>query len=331
MLLRDAFLQAMADRAPGVEASWSRYWAVGHEHSCPTSFDGFYGPALQAFWKRQCEGLGSGDLVLDLGCGNGGLLRFLHAQFDAGQAPQLRGVDAAALRPPSFLDAPNVVIHERTPFRALPLEAGSVSLAVSQFGLEYGNVDESWEELFRVLRRSARVAFVMHKRDSHLDRQAADEIVIGRAALGSGLFAHALALLPYLVRAQTDAERAALRRDGAAEDARMKFNAAVEGLGGVAEVLRHGAYAQDILEALTRILGSAASGNAAGTGDRIEAVQQGLRDHLARLEALRASALDEPALQRVRQRLLTAGFGLADAATIAERGAEMGWIIEGQR
>lgn len=328
---RDVFLQANADRAPGVEASWSRYWAVGHEHSCPTSFDGFYGPGLQAFWKRQCTGLGAGDLVLDLGCGNGGLLRFLHAQFAPGQAPQLRGVDAAALRPPSFLDTPNIMIHERTPFHALPLESASVSLAVSQFGIEYGNSDETWQELFRVLRPSARVAFVAHKQGSHLDRVAADELVIGRAALDSELFVRALALTPYLRRAQSDAERAALRRDRAAEAARMKFNAAVESLGGVAGLLRHGAYAQDILETLTQVLGSASSGAGTGVADRVEAMQQGLRDHLVRLNALRASALDETALQRIRRRLLTAGFELADAAIIAERDAEMGWTIEGQR
>lgn len=325
-------MQANVDESSRIEATWSRYWAAGHEHSCPTSFDGFYGPQLQAFWQRQCNGLGPDDVVLDLGCGNGGLLRFLNAQFARGEMPQLRGVDAATLRPASFMDTPNVMLYERTAFRALPLAAASVTLAVSQFGIEYGNEDETWTELLRVLRPSARVAFVMHKRGSRLDRVAADEIVIGRAALDGDLFGRASALLPYLGRGGTDAERAALRRDRAAEAARARFNAGVDALGGVAAMLRHGEYAREILDEVSRALAVATSEvGMRAAGQRLLALRQGLSDHLVRLGALRKSALDEAALTAVRQRLLTAGFGLAEAATIVEGDAEMGWTIEGQR
>jgi SAM-dependent methyltransferase len=312
-------------------ASWSRYWAAGHEHSCPTSFDGFYGPQLQAFWARQTRGLGAADTVLDLGCGNGALLRFLRAQFAPEQAPRLHGVDAAALRPGLQAESAGIVFHERTSFRALPLDAGSVALVASQFGIEYDNSDDAWREVLRVLRPAARIALVVHKRGSHLDAVAADELVIGRAALDSDVFGRAVALLPYVKRARSDADRAALAADPAAEAARTAFNAACDGLTGMADLLRHGGYAHDILGAVSEVLASVAAGATAGAWDRLEAFRQGVADHAQRVAALRDSALDDAGLARLRQRLLTAGFTLADAATLSESESEMGWIIEGQR
>jgi len=324
-------LHADVEKASG-GASWSRYWAAGHEHSCPTSFTGFYGPQLQGFWARQCQGLSPQDLVLDLGCGNGGLLRFLHSRFQPGESPRLCGVDAASLRTGGFGAAASVItVYERTPFRALPLVPVSVSLAVSQFGIEYDNSDEAWAELLRVMRPGARVAFVLHKHDSHLDRVAADELVIGRSALDSGLFDRALAMLPYLKRAASEAGRSALSRDTAAEAARAAFNSACAAVEGLQGLLRHGGYAGEILGSVTQVLSEVASGGGFGAGDRLEPLRQGVQDHLTRIAALRASALDAEGLQRVRARLLTAGFALAEAATVSESGNEMGWTIEGQR
>lgn len=327
-------MHADVDKASGSasEVSWSRYWSAGHEHSCPTSFDGFYGPQLQAFWARQCTGLTPNDLVLDLGCGNGGLLRFLHARFPEGASPQFRGVDAARLRTGSFgAGAPFITVHERTSFRALPLAPASVSLAISQFGLEYDNSDECWAEVLRVLRPAARVAFVMHKRGSRLDRVAADEVVIGRAALDAGLFDQASALLPYLQRAATPAGRVALSQDPAAAEARAAFNASSSAVEGLSGLLRHADYATDILRDVSVVLQAVTEGRAASPASVLQLLRQGVEDHLQRITALRACALDERGIGRVRERLLTAGFALTDAATIAEAGNEMGWTLEGQR
>ena len=326
------FLQQRADKASrdrAEEASWTRYWAAGHEHSCPTSFDGFYGPRLQAFWERQCQSLRPGDSVLDLGCGSGALLRFIGSRFPPGQAPRLRGVDAAALPTTRYAyGMTSIVISDRTPFRSLPFEPGSVSFAASQFGIEYDNTDDAWAEVFRVLRPAARVAFVVHKQGSHLERLAADDLVIGRAALDHDIFGRALALLPYLQRARTESERAALRQDRAAEAARARYNAGCDALTALARLLRHGSYVDDVLGAVTRVLSDAGGADAA---ERLDALRQGVGDHLARIAALRDSALDAAGLEQVRQRLLTRGFTLADPAVIAEGDSEMGWIIEGQR
>ena len=314
---------------PDGEASWSRYWAAGHAHSCPTSFSGFYGPQLQAFWQRQCRALQPADVVVDLGCGNGALLRFLAGQFAEGQSPRLCGVDAASLRldwleqvPPAVRE--RLVVHERTPFRSLPFDAGAVSFAASQFGIEYANADETWAELFRVLGPRAGVAFVLHKQGSHLDAVAADELLLGRAALAEGgIFGAAQAVAPYLARPE-------LRSAPDAGAARQRFNAGCDALVALSQLVKNGDYAHDMLGAIAKIL-SEAAGSGVAVEPRLQALRGGVEDHLNRVAALRSSALDEAHLQALRTRLTDAGFVLADNATVSEQGFEMGWIIEGRR
>ena len=315
-------------------AAWSRYWTAGHAHSCPTSFEGFYGPQLQAFWRRQVEALGPDDVVLDLGCGNGALLRFLWSQFPPDRAPALIGVDEADLRPDWLVGpiARRVTLHSGTRFESLPLAPASVSVAASLFGIEYGDLDAAWAELRRVLRPRARVALVLHKRGSHLDAVAADDIVIGRAALApEGALAMARPLIPYLATAATEAGRAALRADRDAEAARARFNTSTEALLDLSRLLKHGDYAHDVLEAVTRALSGAGPGLGAVMEQRLDRVRAGIEDHLARIGALRASALDPAGLDRLRDHMARAGFSLAAPATISEKGHEMGWVLEAER
>lgn len=315
-------------------AVWSRYWAAGHEHSCPTSFEGFYGPHLQAFWRRQAAVLGPDDVALDLGCGNGALLRYLASQFPPERAPTLVGVDHAELRPDWLAGATvrRVTLHSGTRFESLPLAAASVSLAVSQFGIEYGDPGATWAELLRVLRPRARVAMILHKRGSHLDAVAADDIVVGRAALApDGVVALARQMVPYLAQAGTEAGRTALRSDRNAEAGRSRFNAATEALVHLSRLVRHGEYAHDILGAVTRVLAGAGPGMGALVNQRLEEVRGGIEDHLERITALRSSALDPAGLNGLRERLQQAGFSLAAPATIAEKEHEMGWVLEAER
>lgn len=327
---------AVEAMSPGAEphAAWSRYWKAGHPHSCPTSFDGFYGPQLQAFWGRQAATLGPDDVALDLGCGNGALLRFLWSQFPAERAPRLVGVDSADLRS-DWLHGPishRVSVHAGATFDSLPLADASVSLAASLFGIEYGASEAAWSELQRVLRPRSRVAFVLHKRGSRLDAVAADDIVVCRAALTpDGLLTAAQSMVPYLVLAANEAGRAALRADRNAEAARARFNAATDALVDLSGLLKHGEYAHDILGAIKRVLAGAGAGLGAVIGQRLDALRGSIEDHLARITGLRESALDPAALEAMRQRLERAGFSLAPPATIAEQGHEMGWVLEGER
>ena len=312
-----------------VEGAWGRYWAQGHRHSCPTSFDGFYGEAIQAYWRQHAGGLGADDVVLDLGCGTGGLLEFLRGSLDGGAAgPQLHGVDAAALHPGSV--PAGFILHERTRFDRLPLATASVSLAVSQFGFEYGASPQAWAELFRVLRPRATVAMVAHKRGSVLDRVAADESAIAGAALAAdGVVAEAIALAPYLHRASLPGGVEAVSADPVAQRARARYNAAVDVLVNLSRLVDHGQYARDILGALANVLSALSDLPQAQT--RLDQLRQGLTDHLARIAELRRHALDERQAQEWRERLVGQGFVAPELRVLREGDREMGWIVEGRR
>ncbi len=243
-------------------------------------------------------------------------------------------MDQAELRP-DWLTGPlvrRVTLHSRTAFESLPLPAASVSLAVSQFGIEYGDLAATLTELQRVLRPRARAAMILHKRGSRLDAVAADDLVVGRAALApDGVVAQARKMAPYLVQAGTKAGRTALNADPDAGAARLRYNAATEALVDVSRLVKHGDYAHDILGAVTRVLAGAGPGMGALIEQRLEGLRGGIEDHLARITALRSCALDEARLNDLRERLQRAGFSLAAPATIAEKEHEMGWTLEAER
>jgi hypothetical protein len=199
------------------------------------------------------------------------------------------------------------------------------------FGIEYGNTDSSWAELLRVLRPHARVALVLHKRGSHLDAVAADELVIGNVALApDGVLTTASRLAPFAAQATSAAGRALLAARPEAESVRRQYNAASAGLVGLSQMVKHGDYAHDILAAVTRVLAGTGAGLAEAE-QRLASLRRGTEDHLARIAALRACALDVAGMQVVYERLVAAGFALTAPTTISERGFEMGWVLEGKR
>jgi SAM-dependent methyltransferase len=305
------------ERAPDSFECWSRYWSEGHAHSCPTSFTGFY------------------DRVLDLGCGNGALIHFLSGTSPAAAEADYHGVDASALRPPARNDAAasgRVHFHERTAYSALPLEDRSVSVAISQFGFEYGADDSAWAELFRVLRPRSRVAMVLHKRGSQLDRVAADEIALARGALDAdGLFAAALDIATYLPQTRTDAGRSALRQDAGAEAARRRYNSAADVLTNLSKLLKHGGAATELLQGVAECLGVATAVPPAQVRTTLERLRDNTRNHLARIQALHDAALDRAGIDRFHDRFQAAGFGQPRIGVIHEEGYEMGWTLEALR
>jgi SAM-dependent methyltransferase len=91
------------------------------------------------------------------------------------------GIDAASV--PGSRDR-RLRLLSRTPMEDLPFQAQTFDGAVSQFGLEYGHVNEAVQELRRVLRPGARFSFIIHHSDSlvvrgHRNRDQAILDVLG--------------------------------------------------------------------------------------------------------------------------------------------------------
>jgi len=319
--------------------SWSRYWSAGHLHSCPTSFSGYYGPETQALWRKFFAHLGADDVLLELGCGNGGLLAFAAESFADGAAPQLMGIDAAdldtgklATTRSSSLNAATARIVGRTRFHVLPLGTASVTALVSQFAFEYGVSESAWREVFRVLAPKARLLMVVHKIGSLLDRVAKDELTLGgEFSREGGLLDLAMDMVPLIARSGTPEGLASLRADPSANRVKEHYNSASQSLLALGAALPSGGYADDLMRETTNVLGRVLDGGVSRAIADLESLRVNLIEHRARLAALRAAALGESGVRDFCKRLEINGFKAVSASVLEERGEEMGWAIEGIR
>lgn len=150
-------------------AIWNRYWHYDRIASC---FDGAgaanYDERIADGWRSFFRGLPDGARILDLCTGNGA------AALIAAEIGRARGggfaihaVDQAAIDPPAYVtrhaeDLAAIAFHGGTRVEALPFADGSFDAAISQYGIEYSDLERSLPEAMRVLAPGGRLRLVVH-------------------------------------------------------------------------------------------------------------------------------------------------------------------------
>ena len=153
--------------------AWTEFWRDQDEDSgCCANAPEILAP-IHRHWSVFASRLPAGSHVLDLACGTGAAGRAL---IDANPWLSITGVDFAAV--PAASD-PRIEILANTRMESLPFADDSFDAAVSQFGFEYGSIDEAARELARVLRPGARFSFLVH----HSGGRIATDSVRHRRAL----------------------------------------------------------------------------------------------------------------------------------------------------
>jgi ubiquinone/menaquinone biosynthesis C-methylase UbiE len=147
---------------PGI---WSEFWREFHpvgrpSERCHIPGDGRY--AVDRHWAQFAAGLPRDARVIDVGCGAGILGRIL---LNCRNDLRVTGIDFADVPIP---DLPNLAVHPRTSMEELPFENGCFDAAISLFGIEYGNIDKTAQELGRVLNDGARFSFLVHHSQSEI-------------------------------------------------------------------------------------------------------------------------------------------------------------------
>lgn len=310
--------------------AWSRYWATGALHSCAGSFDGNYGGVIGEWWRQVFDALPPASQVLDLACGNGPLAQLLTSRRDD---PSLHchAVDLAPLNPPWAAQEPRVSFRSGTNIEDLPFGIGSFDLVISQYGLEYADLDAAVAEAVRVTRRGGRMCFVLHHAESRPVTLAIEERIQIDWLLGrSGWFPAAQAMLLPMSLAGSPEGAAMLGSDPQMDAVRRQFDACLEALRTRADT----SACPDLLLDLHRwtaqsFQASARQGVQAGRRS-LDEIRALVGDIDTRLGDLLEHALD-PAEAQALMDLLASHGAHATLRPLHDHGHLMGWSIDARR
>ena len=128
--------------------------------------------AIEAHWAGFFSECPAGKRVLDIATGNGVLLVWgARAARAAGRELTLTGIDLADIDPARFLPEYQVDLAAarfigNTPAESLPFADGSFDVVVSQYGLEYADLERALSEAARVLASGGQLHWLAHGADS---------------------------------------------------------------------------------------------------------------------------------------------------------------------
>jgi ubiquinone/menaquinone biosynthesis C-methylase UbiE len=151
---------------------WSSLWTRDTVTTLSSMFPNNYDLTVADFWQEVVAG--DHDRVIDLACGNGALAWLANDFLNKTRnRTTVTGIDAADIDPFKTLqkdrkDFPMVEFISNTPIEKLPFEDSSVDVAISQYGLEYSDLQRSIPELSRILKPSAKMGFIVHSEQSSI-------------------------------------------------------------------------------------------------------------------------------------------------------------------
>lgn len=139
---------------------WTKYWQQGHLTSFGDEFTQNYTGELKQLWLDYFKQLDDKVAILDIGTGNGPLIDFA---LQCDKSFDIVGIDTAKLTVPELLaNAPKVKFIEQTNAESLPFDDAQFDVVISQFGLEYADLDKAISEMLRVSKSKGRFSLVMH-------------------------------------------------------------------------------------------------------------------------------------------------------------------------
>lgn len=301
-------------------SDWERYWDSKWITSFAEQFPDNYDGPIKEFWQRQLQG-DIGEIV-DLACGNGALVWIIDAFLNRPTArTRITGIDSAAIDPFAALgragsDYPNVRFIGKVAAEALPFPDRSVDLVVSQYGVEYTDIERSIPEIARVLRRPGRMAFVMHDAESSVVRDATRHVDAFRAVMDLDIHDFALELFERGQRLKTSKER----------QSSAEFKALTATLDRLTSQVRsivrghsHRSAIHKYMDDLMEVFAYPAAWPGADGRERIIAVRDAFCGHVRKMEHMKAAALSLERRQRLVALIEQAGYAVVEMREMAYR------------
>jgi SAM-dependent methyltransferase len=138
--------------------SWTSFWKGPSKHSCLPALASTDLLPLQRIWITLAKSLPPKCEVLDLGSGDGAVLKILR---EARRDLRLTGIDAAEI---DRAQAKPFHILGGVQMEKLPFAQRRFAAVVSQFGVEYSDMKRTGFEVYRVLQDAGQVRLLIHHR-----------------------------------------------------------------------------------------------------------------------------------------------------------------------
>ena len=136
---------------------------------------------IAEWWQAFFDTLPDGSRILDVATGNGIVLAYASASAARrGMSFELTGLDLADIAPTRYLSTlppglAQATFLGKTAAESLPFPDASFDIVVSQYGLEYADLQQALAEAGRVLRPEGRLLWLAHSADSDVVRQNRDQ------------------------------------------------------------------------------------------------------------------------------------------------------------
>jgi SAM-dependent methyltransferase len=306
---------------------WRDYWKADRPASCVAE-----NPVTQQqiadTWRQWFVQRTDGSRILDVATGNGIVLAHAaSAARETGRTFELTGIDLAdidPLRHVKDLDAGlrNAIFIGGASVEQLPFAARSFDVVVSQYGLEYAELQKALAEVERVLMPGGELRWLAHTQGSEVIQQHRDQALEVDFLLSPKGPVHFMNVFVARVRKHKDIRHSiSVVNASLAEAEAFCFEhppakvvrQVCEGFAGVAA--RWQAYAVRDLETM------------------MDAAEQRLLMHRLRIKSLLAAVLSPPRLAAVRGRL--SGPHWTDCAIsemrVGSASSEIGILIEARR
>jgi ubiquinone/menaquinone biosynthesis C-methylase UbiE len=320
---------------------WSSYWGIARVTTFAWQFTNNYDHDFLSFWQSQlsvdCEH------IIDLACGNGALVWIADEIVNKPVAKtKITGVDIANIKPFAALGKkkerhPLVSFLANTSIDQLPFADHSIDFAISQYGLEYSQLDKSIAELGRVLAPNSRMAFILHDKQSDVLRDAVPQIPLIKHVLDE-LHLEAIFLrLDSLYNGAKNVAEMKTRQDIMA--CRTEINMLLSDIGQREQQIKR---ANDIelgaplvanyVEHLKREFPHNAPNKNGKRKHKIIEHTQTLKMGLARIEDLFSAALSDEELQALVGLITQQGFTIVELRKIGYKSANnWGTVLTAQR
>jgi SAM-dependent methyltransferase len=167
---------------------WTQYWRTGRQgcltDEAPPSAQAY----IESLWRGFFRELPRGARVIDLACGSGDVARIaLSVGEEARLAFAIEGVDLAQLGGEERSSQGTTLrLRGGVDLALLPFPDNSFDGAVSQFGIEYAELEGACRELTRVLKPAGRGLFLIHHNDSAISAAARSRLQAFASVIADG-------------------------------------------------------------------------------------------------------------------------------------------------